>query len=375
MIIYLVVFGSSAGLFYIAQNVQKNRKASVFFSACAILLPALLAGLRDYSIGTDVLGYGNVWFYKAVQSKSVFQYCSQAMNSSIGLLYALFNYIVSIFSDNPHVFYFFYALVEILIVYCAVRKATVPDVPFAIFVYYCLFYNLALNMLRQSMALVIILYGFDYIKKKKLVRYLLSVAVASLFHSSGVVGIVLYILHGIINGKNQKFWQRAVIAGSGAAIIFIRPITKMLLKYGLLEGRYVHYLMSDTVGGGVGRALFFAPLVCLFFFFSKEAGDSLGEYNDIKIYAMLSFLLSAVGYQFGYAVRIAYYFDILLVAGIPLLVKNLRIRLMVGEKNFVKTFFIIYLLAYWLYKFVYKGSDATVPYIMMSFERLFVYGW
>lgn len=57
MWIYLIVFLISSFLFYIAAKREKKWNMTAIF---AILIPSLLAGLRDLSIGTDTIVYYDI---------------------------------------------------------------------------------------------------------------------------------------------------------------------------------------------------------------------------------------------------------------------------------------------------------------------------
>ena len=61
---YIATFVISCGLFLLSEY---RRFANHFFLKYtivifAILIPSLIAGLRDFSVGTDVRLYGNFWF-------------------------------------------------------------------------------------------------------------------------------------------------------------------------------------------------------------------------------------------------------------------------------------------------------------------------
>ena len=63
---YLIVFSLSVFLFWLSQKT----KGSLCFIlvACALLIPSLLAGFRDNSVGTDVMVYGYYSFRGALES-------------------------------------------------------------------------------------------------------------------------------------------------------------------------------------------------------------------------------------------------------------------------------------------------------------------
>ncbi len=68
MIIYIVVFFISIVFFWLSENVKMkdNNRGKIIRNICvfcAILIPSLLAGFRDDSIGTDTKAYKDFFYY------------------------------------------------------------------------------------------------------------------------------------------------------------------------------------------------------------------------------------------------------------------------------------------------------------------------
>ena len=212
MYIYLCVFAISILLCYFFEKmvfpvIEKKPFSKIWIVMSLILialLPSILGGVRDYSIGTDIRVYGNTWFYLARSSSNLFSLLGAASASSIGALYATFNFVVSRFTDNPHWFYFWYCFAENLIVLIALREnRKLISITGGWATYLLLFYNLNFNMLRQGMALVILLLGFKYIREEKFLKFILVVLFAYLFHNTAIIALLVYIIYLIIAHKNN----------------------------------------------------------------------------------------------------------------------------------------------------------------------------
>ena len=120
---------------------------------------ALIAGVRDDGIGTDVLVYGKDCFLDVYHSR---------WYSEIDLVwmvrmepgYLLLNYVVSRFTDSYNVFFGILMAVQMFFVMKAllVFKNRMP-VWLALLVYYFSYYNISLNQMRQSAACAIVLFA------------------------------------------------------------------------------------------------------------------------------------------------------------------------------------------------------------------------
>lgn len=67
-------------------------------------------------------------------------------------------------------------------------------VSWAVFYSYPQFFFASLSTLRQSLAATLIFYSYRFCYEKKIVPFLICILAASLFHSSGIIGLLLYPL-------------------------------------------------------------------------------------------------------------------------------------------------------------------------------------
>lgn len=363
MIPYLIIFTSSVVFFYIS-GITKNKILKFLSVAIAILLPSILAGLRDYSIGTDVNLYGNIWFENACNANGYLEYVQYASWGSIGVGYATLNYIVAMFTNNAHWFYFLLNLITNLFIYFGLRRnKNVCSIPIGFMVYYFVFYCIFLNALRQSLAVAIIFWGFYFIQNDKFIKYVFTVIFASLFHSTALIAFALYVIHWLMNRKNRNLIKIMLVVSVTFVSLEFWNILEFLSKYGLISERYGAYLNSSSQGGGVIiRIIFYGTFCFLLYFFSNFPQNSQLE-NDFKVFNLISVLLSFLAIREAQSVRIVMYFDIYLIYYCPYVLRSNLIAK--KDKIFFQFIIIILIVIYWIVVFGIRKSDQVVPYIFM----------
>lgn len=373
MYIYLCVFAISILLCYFCEKIafpaiEQKTLSKLWFVILLILialLPSILGGVRDYSIGTDIRVYGNTWFYLARSSSNLFSLLGTASASSIGALYAIFNFVVSRFTNNPHWFYFWYCFVENIIVLIALREnRKLISITSGWATYLLLFYNLNFNMLRQGMALVILLLGFKYVREEKFLRFLLVVLFAYLFHSTAIIALLVYIVYLITAHKNNtNNWIQMILIYicSTVFILSFESISQFLLNAGLLSTRYAIYLNSDNVATGRSYIFYlFIFIVCILSVKSEK--DTIFNFFEIITFICIAFsILVKISYLF----RVINYFSIYLCFGIPYVFEK-KSRIVLNGINFRPLIMYIFLIGYWLIIYVFLGYHSTVPFIFMT---------
>lgn len=85
-----------------------KKRASAILLCLAVLVPALLAGIRDYTIGTDIATYGHWLFIGAKQAPNPLKFAFS--NTSIDFLYSILVYSTAHLFSSEHWLYFFTGL-------------------------------------------------------------------------------------------------------------------------------------------------------------------------------------------------------------------------------------------------------------------------
>lgn len=367
---YIVMFTTSVSMLSLAEKYRKmdNKNAFRSFLIIGLLIPCILAGVRDFSVGTDVLLYGNYWFETAVKSESIRSYIDYAVRSDLGVGYAVFNWIISRVTNNLHMYYFLFELFQIIILYSAiwVYKDKL-SVPFAFLTYYFLLYNESLNILRQIIAILLVLYSYKYVKERRKIRFILCFIIAFSFHSSAIVGILLYPLDWAMKSNWKKIYTGGIIIASLIGIITYQKIFKLLTSLGILSvDRYIKYFESDLVGGRVIRFILWGGIMIMLIWRYRKCFEYIEEGRTLVLYAVISFIMTfMLFFSSAWVIRIAYYFDIFLLLQFPLLAKVMPFRLKESKYgNYI--ILTTYLLAYWIFNIVIRNNAGTYPFKFMT---------
>ena len=386
--IYIFVFLASCFFLMIADNIEKKKikvlgislvksKQSILYYICiaiGLVLPALLAGLRDSSIGTDVEVYGDYWFTYACKYRFI-SYMKMASEQSIGLVYALLNYIVARVSDDKKVFYFVLSLIETALVYFGIRgfKDKI-SVSFGMFCYYTIFYNNTLNLLRQMLAVSIVCLAYRFLVKNQYAVFLILSLLAILSHSSAV--FVLLLLIGWIYMKRHDkksevyFMNLIMFIGISFVMIAYKPFLKLMISQHILSVRFLTYLEETVVGGRMIRLGFWAALAVLAYVaFGKMINyDERSKFIVSCTTASLTFsLVMFMGNV--YAIRMAYYFDGAAIIMIPMIPKIYKLEFDNGRRMKYTMYIILglMLIVRWYLEYVRSLNGETYPYRFASF--------
>ena len=172
---------------------RRKKRVCIVGTVCWILL----SGLRAWSVGDDTLTYAES--FQKIKSRSwdsLFQsfyakYFEGAKLKDPG--YAIFEKCFQIFSTDYQIFLIFIAVLFCLAMGIFIYKYSYnPYVSFILFS--CLFYSFfAITGHRQTIATAFTVFiGLELIKKRKLIWFLLLVAVCSTIHASALCFIPFY---------------------------------------------------------------------------------------------------------------------------------------------------------------------------------------
>ena len=161
--IYIIFFIFSTFFFELGKQFQDKRVRKIIY-AVAILIPVFLAMVRGDDVGRDLLVYAKPIFRAAKGYDSFVQFIGYE-NVEPGFL--LIEYI------GAHVvrsFSFVLGITELIIIYCVYKTVLLIGqekyLPFCMYIFYTLFYDGTLNIMRQNIACALVLLSFAYLFNK-----------------------------------------------------------------------------------------------------------------------------------------------------------------------------------------------------------------
>lgn len=384
---YLICFFLSC---FIIKRIEKYEAKSLNFltgSAIAILFPCLMAGLRDVSIGTDVEVYAKPLFILAENAIDLADY----LNSKYLYLYTAkfvtdfeigFSLMIYLVTKIFHSFFIELFIIQLLVIAPIYKSLVYFKGKFPIWlgmaVFYLMYYNTSLNMMRQWIAMAFLLYGFHFILENKYTLYFIIIGFAMLFHKSALIGIIVFILYQYMNsgisenikisikrGKyNSTFIRLLLILFIG--LFFLCGLNNLYSLFSRLSflSDYVQYI-SGSVKFSINQIIVRIPIIILFICNWKriQKEKKLG-YFLLSSLIMDLIISQLVNVSFGQSGRIALYFGCYNIFLLPLIYASVEKK---QKKIFIKYLLIVYLIFYWWFYYVYKNVSETYPYQWTNF--------
>lgn len=387
--IYIVCFLSSAffiwlGTKHVDLNVvsynngkrAKSVKPRITYIAIGILLPCIIAALRDVSVGSDVTYYVVPFFERAVSSGSFSSY-TRMFGVGSDIAYLVLNYIVSRFTDDIGWLFFSYELIIILFVFLGLWRFKDRARPwYSMLFYYLFFYNMTLSTVRQSIACAISFYAISVLlterfTRKSWIKAGVFTIIAFLFHATAVVSIVIMLLCFAIVKKRTKPLYVGLIAFALAVGVrlgsqyFIRFI---LLIVSLFSVKYSSWAFTSF--GGVGASGYLSVILVgcvvtlinwLLTKYEKEGNwnfinSALLTLNIIYVLAML------FDSNITFVPRMLYYFQMLWC--LPLAQTGRLFKKNKTSQTLSMSLIIAFAMFYWVYFYAIAGVHGTYPYIL-----------
>lgn len=268
--------------------------------------------------------------------------------------YTVFNKLISIISDDERILLLITSAVIIIgISKYFYENSKLPWLSFYLFITLGHFSN-SMNLVRQYIAIIIIVNSIKYIQKRQLFNFLISLIVAINFHTSALIFFILYPLSKI---KINRIYLSLIICG----IIFIKMFSIKIITTILNMSSYIGF--SDLVGEGNGWSTLLLLLVVIFLtFIYKNSFKKVNENAYLYYHILLiSLVFNVLAFDFVHFGRAMLYYTINLTIIIPNLVHCISSQIM---KNAIIIGTCIVTFIYYIYL---SGIDANgvVPYLFM----------
>lgn len=163
LIIYSFAFIVSLILCYIYEKyIDKNSKKNRIIWALIIIMPTVLVSGLRYGIGIDFFEYDKQ-FYEVIDNQNVnYKYYLQ---EPLNLFLIYFSNIIFRCSQG---YFFVYAFLTVFFAYKSIENyKDKMSMTLGLFIFYMVYYLVSFNIMRQMLAVVIILYALKYIRRTK----------------------------------------------------------------------------------------------------------------------------------------------------------------------------------------------------------------
>lgn len=361
MLIYIIFFLLSFLFIYLSNKYENKKK---FFVFLALFLLSFLAAIRDSSVGTDVNYYVKPIFINSVKYGFFEHYALET--KEIGYLF--FNYIISLFTSNFNIYLFFMQFFMLFFAYKGLNYINPKHKTLIFIIYVFLYYNRSLNVIRQSMALGLVLVSLKYIFNNNPKKFICIIFLAFLFHKSALVFLIAYPLYKLLGSSNKNSYYILILflVFSFLFIFNFKDILLFLVNINVLPTRFVKYTtiyFNEVIDFELADLLIDIALIIIYFFFNKLIKKKYPHATFFFFFLLIDLLCNIVGGSYTVVNRIGLYFripaELFFFSCFDSFLKEEN-----GKNVFSSLFSIIIIVAYWVYLYGYRHVGRTIPFIV-----------
>ena len=288
---------------------DSKKQRSLFCAFSFIIITALLS-LRHQTMGIDLWGgnskehIGYLGAFEHLNRYSWAQLLSLKSYLNYEYGYIIFNKLVGGIYNNKQFFLCICAIISIAPIMIYINKKSTQTL-LSVFIFLGLpVFLLLFSGLRQALAISITVYSVKYIEDKKIVKFILTVLFATLFHYSSIIFLISYPLYYLRLSKVKKL----------LSVIFIPIIYILKAPLFLVLSKLFSNSAKITETGAVTLFIVFFLIYVFLIFFNKEQDEHI---NGIINLFYMACICQAFGGVYQLAMRVGYYFMIYATIAIP----------------------------------------------------------
>ena len=341
-------------LFCFSKNSNEKKRTIFLFLSFTILF--LIMGFRDNSVGTDTQLYCSI-FKNNYSIKEIIDILTSEDSSP---LYTIYNYIIGLISHDCN-------LIKITnsFIICFLTALFIKNNTKHVFISTLLFLTFyhffsAMNITRQYIAVMIVAYGFKYLKNQQLLKYLLCCLIATGIHNTAIIS---FVLAPLVVFKLTK--KNIIIYLIVVAVIMI-SFEKIMNLFGTVFPHYDLYFNSNMLEEvGKNRKVIITiiylciQIVLTYLIFKKESIlEKSNNERTVMILYIINFIAIIIGFislKIMLLSRIEVYFSIFAIVTIPYVIYQFKDKILFSFL-FVAIMFIP------MYMQLQSNNSEVVPY-------------
>lgn len=281
-------------------SLEKNNK---YICWGVLFFLSIMMGYRGVEVGPDTGTYS-----------FLFDWIREGGALHLEPLWRLVNYIVYILGGGFNEMLWVVSSIILFFIYISTKES--PNRLFSIFVFYSIYYVFySMNIMRQMVAVSIVMYGYTLFNKGYKWRFVFSVLMAMMFHSTGILGFAIFFLK-----KFKISMQRVCL------LIFFSLFAGFLVNatlLGIVAGPYAGYLLkADFFRPSVVSVL--ALCVLLSSFYAYIFWTSTEEFRSslwMKIF-LVGVILNNAMFKLELGTRLVMFFSVVQILVLPLYFYN-----------------------------------------------------
>lgn len=320
---------------------------------------AMLFFLRSERVGSDYINY--LYLSDALSLMSFADTWEFSQSTNMESLFVFVTKVIETFSSDSYtVMLLWYSLFLVFLIYFIKKES--PNILLSFWIFYSWgMFNQSLNIVRQYIAIGIVLVGVVQLLRKKMWPFWLALTLAFFLHHSAIVAVLLYIAY--LFRKNARIFSLSIVFCS--VLLFLYMDNFMSVLGTVLGGVFDKYTGYDNFDRSSGIGLVVNSIIFLFYyvFYNKVSKDMDSAYIWL---CSASLVLGMNIISMGNPVmsRLVIYFKIMLVASIPCYFNYL----FKGKREkFIALNIVAIISGFYYFSLMYATNlYETVPYIIRN---------
>ena len=290
---------------------KNNNKTFLFITFLELFF---ISGFRNWHVGNDTSSYVNNF----IAAFSCFDLSNLYMEKG----YIIFNKILSLFTHNPQAILIVTSFFILSAIIGFIHKYS-KFVFLSTLLFVILQFSTTLNIVRQYIAIIIVLLSFNFVLKRQFIQFLLCCLLATTFHTSAIVSIVWYFIYPL-NIKIKNIVNILII--TIIIYIFFAPLLDKIIQ---TLGRYQSYMGNILLGEEIKVAsiiktlinfiVFIFCFISYFFIYTNRRCNTKFVLRSqfLLLSSLLALCIQFVSIRGTVLERVAFYFSFFNIISIP----------------------------------------------------------
>ncbi len=235
MIIYILGWGFYSLFLFLGSWRSKNKR--IFFLVGTAIFVYCMFGLRSFEVGTDTQAYKRYFeLYKEYSLKELLFYTYWFKDMEPG--YVIICKVILLFTKNAEIFLKIIAMIFSALFVTFLNKLDEDEIYWCAFTYYGLYaLCTGLNIMRQGIAMLIILHAYLAYRKGKTRKVVILCFMAFFIHMSSILASAILIPFTIIKNRieTNKYLKWILLLGVFLCCFLYRYVFQWLGILGYLN--------------------------------------------------------------------------------------------------------------------------------------------
>ncbi|WP_270474900.1 EpsG family protein [Clostridium cochlearium] len=341
-----------AFLFFIFIPIKNRKECFLFFTFVQLFF---ISALR-YEVGLDFINYIGTFQLVKMRS-SISELLGLGKITTVEYGYLFLNRAIGLLTNQSQ---WIFIVTSFIIIYLVFR--TVKDYSsiawMSIYLFSVEAYISSFNIMRQYIAVSIVFFSYKYVKKRNFNKFLLSILIASMFHTSALLVLPVYFI--LNKNLNIKIIVYSIFIGFIVSIFF-DSIISIIQK--VFYGKYIESSFG-MFSGNINNVIIAFVYFSMAMIFKKNLLKRNNDNNILINWSFINLALSIMSMNMWIITRFMSYssiFNILLIPEIIISIKDKLIR-----RSMIIVIIIFTLLLY--FNTITNPANKLIPYqILKSF--------